>query len=148
MSLDHLSAFVQDQWYIVAIAVIVLFIVVKMVKTMVKWVIILVVVAGVLVYGSNYKETLTSIKDTVVDAATSTVAQKVKDQALNAIKSEAKEAEFTKNADGSFTIKSKTVKLEGRPDAADVKVTIAGQSFNMKVDKAVQAFIDQAQQNQ
>lgn len=147
MNLEHLTSFLQDQWYVAAIAVIVLLVVVKLVKTVVKWVVILAIIAGVLVYGSNYKDTLSNIKDTVSQAAGSAVAREVQDQAAKAITNEAKEAKYTKNADGSYTIRTKTIQLDGKPGSTDVKVTVAGQSFNLKADAAVQAFIDQAKQN-
>jgi hypothetical protein len=146
--MDQLQGFVQDQWMIIAGAVIVLLIVVKLVKTAIKWAVILAIVAGLIVYGANYKDKLTSIKDAVVENATNMVAESVKDQAANAIRDEAKDAKFTSHADGSYTIKSKTVQIDGKPGSDTVKVTLAGQSFNMKVVDAVQTFIDQAKKNQ
>lgn len=144
--MNQLQSFVQDQWLVIAGAVIVLLLVVKLVKTAIKWAVILAIVAGVLVYGANYKDTLTSIKDAVVETATSTVADSIKQQAADAIKNEAKEAKFTSNPDGSYTIKSKSVQVEGKPGSDTVKVTIAGQTFNMKAD-ALQAFVEQAKKN-
>lgn len=146
--MEQLQEFVKDQWIIIAGAVIVLLLVVKLVKTAVKWAVILAIVAGLAVYGASYKDKLTNIKDAVVESAAAMVTENVKEQAAGAIRNEAKEAKFTSNADGSFTIKTKTVQVDGKPGSDTVKVTIAGQSFDMKVVDAVQAFIDQAKQNQ
>lgn len=145
--MDQLQSFAQDQWFVIAGAVIVLLLVVKLVKTAIKWAVILALVAGLLVYGANYKDKLASIKDAVVESATAAVADGIKEQAAEAIKNEAKEAKYTANPDGSFTIKSKTIQVDGKPGADTVKVTVAGQSFNMKVVDAVQTFIDAAKKN-
>lgn len=133
---------------IIAIALIVLIVVVKLVKTAVKWAIILLIVAGIAVYGANYKDTLTSIKDAVVENAGTALTDAVKDQAANAIKNEAKDAKYTANPDGSFTIKSKTIQVDGKPGSDSVKVTIAGQSFTMKTVDAVETYLEAAQKNQ
>lgn len=146
--MDQLQGFVQDQWIIIAGAVIVLLLVVKLVKAAIKWAVILAIVAGLIVYGANYKDKLTSIKDAVVESATAMVADNIKDQAAGAIRDEAKDAKFTSNADGSFTIKTKTIQVDGKPGLDTVKVTVAGQTFTMKIVDAVQTFIDQAKQNQ
>lgn len=146
--MEQLQGFVQEQWLLIAVVLIGFILVVKLVKTAVKWAIILVVLAGVLVYGANYKDTLTTIKDAVVENAGSAIAETLKEQAANALRKEAKEAEFTSNTDGSFTIKSKTIQVDGRPGEDKVKVTVAGQSFQMNVVDAVQTFIDTAQKKQ
>lgn len=146
--MDQLQAFVQDQWLLLAIVLVVFILVVKLVKTAVKWAIILVILAGVVVYGANYKDTLTNIKNAVVETAGSAIADTIKDQAANAIRDEAKEAKFTNNPDGSFTIKSKTIQVDGKPGGDTVKVTIAGQTFSMKAVDAVKTFIDTAKGNQ
>lgn len=145
--MDHLQSFAQDQWPIIAGAVVVLLIIVKLVKTAVKWAIILAIAAGLLVYGSNYKDTLGSIKDAVVETASGTVADSLKREAAKAIQDEAKEAKYTANADGSFTIKSKSVQVTGKPGDQTVVVTVAGQTFHMKMVDAVSAFIEQAKKN-
>lgn len=132
---------------LIAGAVIVFLLVVKLVKTAVKWAIMIAIVAGLLVYGANYKDTLTNIKDAVVENAGAAIADTVKEKAAQAIRDEAKEAKFTSNPDGSFTIKSKTIQVDGIPGENTVKVTVAGQSFNMNVVDALQTYIDQAKQN-
>lgn len=142
--MEQFSLFLQNQWYIAVIALIVLFLVVKLVKTVVKWVVVILIIAAVFIYGNQYGGKLSEIKDTFGTA----VANEVKDQALKVIAGEAKEAVYKKNSDGTFTIQSKSVQLEGKPGSNDVKVTFMGQSFHLKADEVIQKFIDQAKQNQ
>lgn len=145
--LDSFTAFLADKWFIVAIALLLVILIVKVVKTVIKWLIIVVIIAGVLVYGGNYEATFNQIKDTLVDMAGQVADSQIQKTVWNAIEKEAKEAQYTSNPDGSFTIQTKSLKLEGRDGSADVKVTVLGQSFNLKVDSAVRKFIDQAKQN-
>lgn len=142
--MEQFSLFLQNQWYIAVIALIVLFLVVKLVKTVVKWAVVILIIAAVFIYGNQYGGKLLEIKDTFGTA----VANEVKDQALKVIAGEAKEAVYKKNSDGTFTIQSKSVQLEGKPGSNDVKVTFMGQSFHLKADEVIQKFIDQAKQNQ
>lgn len=141
--MDQWTSFLQDKWYVLAIALVVIVLVVKLVKTVVKWIIILVLLAAVAIYGYNYKDQLAD----VVQGAVSTIGATAQDQLTKALKDEVKEAKYVKNADGSYTVKSKTVQIDGKPGSNDVKVTIAGQSFTIKADEALQKFIDQAKQN-
>lgn len=145
--MDQLQAFVQEQWLLLLVVLVAFILVVKLVKTAIKWAVILVIVLAVAVYGVNYKDTLTTIKNAVVENAGPAITDALKDQAANAIKKEAKDATFTSNADGTFTIKTKTLQVDGKPGSDTVKVTIAGQSFNMKAVDAVQTFIETAQKN-
>lgn len=52
--MDHLIAFAQEQWYVIAIAIVALIIIYKIVKKAIKWALILAIVAAVLIYGFNY----------------------------------------------------------------------------------------------
>lgn len=145
--MEQMQGFLQEQWMVILGAVVVLVLVVKLVKAAIKWAIILAIAAAVIVYGANYKDTLTSIKDAVVESAGSAIAETVKAKAAEAIQSEAKEAKFTQNDDGTFTIRTKTIQMDGTPGSDKVTVTVAGQSFEMSLVGAVESFINQAKQN-
>lgn len=142
--MEQITAFLQQQWIMVAVALLVVVLVIKLVKTVVKWAIVLAIIAGLLFYGANYKDKLADIKDTLGTM----VAAEVKDQALKALAGEAKEAKYKLNPDGSFTIQSKSLQVEGKPDTSEVKVTFMGQTFHLKMDEAVKAFVEQAKKNQ
>ncbi|TBL71550.1 hypothetical protein [Paenibacillus thalictri] len=141
--MDFIMPFLQDRWYVIIAAIVVLFIVVRIVKTIVKWVIIVAVLAGLWFYGASYKDKLVELGTTAVNSAVS----EVKDQAVKAITNEAKEAQYKANPDGSFTISTKSLKLEGKPGTSEVKVTFMNQTFTMKADDMVNALIDQAKKN-
>jgi hypothetical protein len=142
--MDQWIAFLQDKWMIVIIAIVVLFLVMKLVKTFLKWVIVLAVIAGVLYYGSNYAGKLGELKTALGNAA----AGEIKQQMTNVIIGEGKDADYKKNADGSFTVSTKNIKLEGKPGSDEAEVIFLGQSYKVSINKTIQKFIDEAKQNQ
>ena len=108
--MDQWISFAQDRWYLIVGAIIVLFIVIGIVKTVVKWVLVLVIVGALIVYGASYKDKIKDIGASVV----SQVGDEIKDKAVSTLTSEAKEAKFKANPDGSFLITTKSLKVEGK----------------------------------
>ncbi|MCD1259823.1 hypothetical protein B5M42_013365 [Paenibacillus athensensis] len=141
--MDQWIAFAQDRWYLIVAAVIVLFVIVGIVKTFVKWVLIIIVVGCLVLYGANYKDKLQSVGASVA----SQVGQEVKDSAIKALAGEAKEAKFKANPDGSYEVTTKSLKVSGNNGSDEVEVTFMGKSFTMNANAAVKAFIDQAKKN-
>lgn len=141
--MDQWISFAQDRWYLIVGAIIVLFIVIGIVKTVVKWVLVLVIVGALIVYGASYKDKIKDIGASVV----SQVADDVKDKAVSTLTSEAKEAQFKANPDGSFLITTKSLKVEGKTGSDEVQVTFLGKTFKMNANAAVNAFIEQAKKN-
>lgn len=142
--MDHWIQFVQDKWVIVLVALVLLFIVMRIVKNVVKWVLILAILGGTLYYGYQYKDTL--IKETG-KSITETVTAEIEKKALDTVTKEAKDAKYTTSPDGTFTVSTKNIKIEGKPGEPDVKVTFLGQSFKMNANAVVKAMIEQAKKN-
>jgi hypothetical protein len=133
--MEGLIAFAQDNLVFIIIAIIALLLVISLVKTVIKWVIVAVVVIGILVYGYNYD--VDSLKD---------VGEKVlnytKEEATQLLLGDLQSAQYEQNQDGTFTISSKNVKLEGKIGSNDAKITVAGKSFDIKIDQAIQEYIE------
>ncbi|TYP71360.1 hypothetical protein [Paenibacillus methanolicus] len=142
---DTWAQFFQDNWFVLVIALVVLWLVIRIVRTVVKWLIVAVIIVGIIVY-SGY--TLDDLKSIDLKEIGSTITDKFKEQAISAMAGEAKEATFTNNADGTFTVKSKNVELTGTPGAGEVKVKFQGNALGTwKIDDAIQALITQAKTN-
>lgn len=137
--MDFIIPFLQERWFIVVAAIVVLFVVIRIVKTVIKWVLVLAILAGLFFYGASYKDQLLEIG--------SAVTAEAKNQALKAISGEMKEAQYKQNPDGSFTVTTKSLKLEGKPGSNEVQVTFMNQTFTMKLDDVVNALIEQAKTN-
>jgi hypothetical protein len=52
--MDQLIDFIQDRWLLIVIALVGIVIVVKLIKSVLKWLIIIAIVAALIIYGSNY----------------------------------------------------------------------------------------------
>lgn len=138
--LDTWTAFFKEHWLVLVIALIVLFIIVRIVKTVLKWAIVAAVILGIVVYSGYSMDDLKEIGSKVADT--------VKQEAVNAMVGEAKDAAFVTNEDGTFTVKTKNVELTGEPGANEVAISFRGTELGKwKLDSTIQAFIDQAKQN-
>lgn len=137
--MDTLATFLHDRWIIVVIAIIVLFIAVKVLKTVVKWVIVLVIIGAVVFYGANYKDKLGSIGGDLLDGAKSAAVSKMAD--------EVKDAKYESHPDGSFTVTSNNVKLEGKSGSDEVSVTFKGKTVTVKINDLIKAYIEGAKKN-
>jgi len=138
--LDTWTAFFKEHWLVLVIALIVLFIIVRIVKTVLKWAIVAAIVLGIVVYSGYSMDDLKEIGSKVADT--------VKQEAVNAMVGEAKDATFVTNADGTFTVKTKNVELTGEPGANEVVISFRGTELGKwELDSTIQAFIDQAKQN-
>lgn len=52
--MEQFIDFIQDRWLIIVIALVGIIIAVKLVKSIIKWLIIIAIVAALIIYGSNY----------------------------------------------------------------------------------------------
>lgn len=139
--MDQWMVFAQDRWYIVLAAVIVLFLVIKVVKTVVKWIIVIAVLAGLLFYGANYMGQLKEMSGKLVgDWQTN-----LKAEALKALAG--KDAAYKENPDGSFVVTKGEVQLTGKSGSNEVKISYMGQSITLKMDDAVRALIEEVKKN-
>ncbi|MGO4373671.1 hypothetical protein [Paenibacillus sp. YIM B09110] len=137
---DTWTSFFKDNWFVLVIAIVVLLLIVRIVQTVVKWAIVAVIVIGVVLYSGYTMDDLKVISTKVVDSA--------KQEMMTAMAGDAKDAEFISNADGSYTIKTKNLELNGKPGDNEVTVSFRGApKITIEVDSAIQAFIDQAKNN-
>jgi hypothetical protein len=90
-------------------------------------------------YGANYKDKLGSIGGDLLDGAKSAAVSKLVD--------EAKDAKYESHPDGTFTVTSKNVKLEGKTGSDEVGITFKGKTVTVKINDLIQAYIDGAKKN-
>ncbi|WP_232277386.1 ATPase [Paenibacillus sp. 481] len=136
--------YLKENWLFFLIALIVLFVVVSFVKTMIKWALVVVIIAAVAVYGGftwdDVNQVVTTVKDETV--------QKLKEQAIQAMVEEAEKAKFTANENGTYTISTSSLELTGKPNSGKVGVTFGGVSLGeWELNEAVREFIQTAKQN-
>lgn len=144
LNLEVWTEFLKQNWLVIVVALVVLFLILNFVKTLVKWALVLVIAAFVIIYsGISLKDigdAITTVKDQAVDISRS--------EAMNMMKKEAAEAKMKRNPDGTFTINTPNLEVSGKEGGEKVKVMFHGVSLGeWKVSDTLQAFIQQAKQN-
>lgn len=145
MNVQVWTDFLQQNWLVIIIALVVLFVVLNLVKTMVKWILAIVIVAGLLIYSGisldKIGEVVTTVKDETVDT--------LKSEAMNMMLKETKEAKYTKNDDGTYTVMTPSVTLKGEKGMETVEVTFKGVPLGeWKINDTIITFIESAQANE
>jgi hypothetical protein len=134
---DAWLQFVKDHWVIVVIAILVIFVVSRLVKTVLKWVLIAAVLVAIVAYGGYSINDLGALGDKVTAEA--------KDQAVKAMAGEADKAVYKDNTDGTYTVSTPNLELTGVQDSGKVEVRFRGVSLGTwNVEGAVRDLIQNA----
>ena len=136
--------FLKQNWLVIAIALIILFVVLNVVRTVIKWAIAVLIIVGLLVYSGisldKIGEVVTTVKDETIDT--------VKTEALNLMIKEAKEAKYTSNGDGTYSITAPNLELKGSAGSNEVEVTFRGVSVGKwDMNDTIRSFINDAKNN-
>lgn len=113
-TLELVKAFMIEKWWIIAGALVAIIIVIRIAKAIVKWVLILAIVAGVLFYAGSSADSLTaSLKEKAVEAAVG----------------EQSSATYEANPDGSFSLKTDNFTIQGSASDPQVELLFRGISL-------------------
>ncbi|AJE52553.1 hypothetical protein NS115_05770 [Paenibacillus jamilae] len=139
--LEHNWQIVQDNWLYIVIGLVLLLVILKIVRTLVKWLIVIVVIAGLLVYsGISFEQV-----GKVVTQAKDDAINKVQSEALNMMIKEGKNAKYTSNGDGTFTVTSSNLEVKGPFEGDKVKVWFQGMSLGeWSMSDTVKKYIESA----
>lgn len=139
LDIEAWKQFAIDHWVIIAAAIVVMILIVKLVKTLTKWVLVAAIVIGLAVYGgysvNDLKEVGTKVSSALLD------------EAITSMAGEAKDAKYTLHDDGTYTVTSDHLTLSGVVNSGEVKVTYRGVTFPaVPMDGAVREFVVQARE--
>ncbi|MBB6632724.1 hypothetical protein [Cohnella thailandensis] len=141
LDIEAWKQFATDHWVVIAIALVAILVVVNVVKTVAKWALAAVIVIAVLVYGGYSVNDLKEVGSKVSEVGSKATAALL-DEAITSMAGEAKDAEYTLNEDGSYTVKTKSITLSGIANSGKVKVTYKGVTFpEVPLDGAVREFV-------
>ncbi|GIO93111.1 MULTISPECIES: hypothetical protein [Paenibacillus] len=136
--------FLKQNWLVIAIALIILFVVLNVVRTVIKWAIAVLIIVGLLVYSGISLDKIGEVVSTVKDETIDTV----KTEALNLMIKEAKEAKYTSNGDGTYFITAPNLELKGSAGSNEVEVTFRGVSVGKwDMNDTIRSFINDAKNN-
>ncbi|MCP1186499.1 ATPase [Paenibacillus sp. 1781tsa1] len=145
MNIEVIKEFLMQNWLVIVVALIILFFVLNVVKTVLKWLIAIIIIAALLIYSGI---SIDQIKQTVTDVQSRTM-DTLKKEATSMMLKEASKATYVKGQDGAFTITSPNVEIKGRAQSDKVDVTFRGISLGeWKLDnETIRTFVEQAQEN-
>ncbi|MFH0070848.1 hypothetical protein [Peribacillus sp. NPDC056705] len=136
--------FLKQNWLVIAIGLVVLFIVLNVVRTVVKWAIAVLIIAGLLIYSGISLDKIGEVVSTVKDETVDTI----KTEAMNMMMKEAKEAKYTSNEDGTYTVKAPNLELVGSSTSKEVEVSFRGVPVGKwDINDTIQGFINDARNN-
>jgi len=139
--MEAFLSFAQENWIWLVIAAIGLVMIIKVVKTLVKWAIVIIVVAGILIYGFNYDiDTLKNFPQNSV--------QYTKELAVKHLLKEAMNASYEVDGKGNYTVRTKSATLYGKIGSKQAELEIMGQKFTIHIDQTLKAFIEQVKEKQ
>ncbi|RKP56128.1 hypothetical protein D7Z26_05620 [Cohnella endophytica] len=142
---DAWIQFAKDHWVTVAIAIVAIIVIVKVVKTVLKWVLVVAILIGIVVYGGYSVDDIQKKVTDELGIIGEKVSSEVKDQAIKAMAGEASEATYVDNADGSYSIKSTNLELTGIPNSGEVNVKFHNASLGKwKMEGAVRDYVVKA----
>ena len=139
------SQFIRENWLVIVIALVLLFAVVNLVKTVLKWAIVIIIVVGLFIYSGVTIDQLGNAVDKVKEGTVSTL----KSEAQAVMLKEAKDAVYIMNDDGTFTITSPNIEVKGTAGQDKVDVTFRGVSLGKwSVTDTMKSFIEEASKHQ
>lgn len=135
--MEQWLAFARDNWWMIALAIVIAIVLIKIVKSVVKWLLVLIVAAAVLIYGFNYTP------DEIKEAGSKLLeaVETTKEKALDAMLGDAEEATFEKTDDG-FRITGNRFTLEGTDGGSTVTLTYFGQTFTFELNEQIRSFVE------
>ena len=141
--MDALVSFLTERWYLIIAALVVVFLVFKLIKAVLKWIVVLAVVAGLVFYGTQYRNSHGGGQGGGRGAETAAVAA-MKDRALEALRRELREAEYERHKDGSFTLRTNAVEVNGKPGDKKAQVRFMNHTFNIQLDQDWNQLLEEA----
>lgn len=140
--LETWKQFISENWYILVIALLALLLIIKIVKTVLKWALVAAIIIGVLLY-SGY--TLDDLNVDKLKSIGEQAAANLKREALEVLAGESTDAVYTADEDGSFTVQTDSLVIKGRIGEDEVTVTYHGAPLGRwKVDDTISSLINQA----
>ncbi|OKP71535.1 hypothetical protein A3844_17115 [Paenibacillus helianthi] len=139
------SQFIRENWLVIVIALVLLFAVINLIKTVLKWAIVIAIVAGLFIYSGVTLDQIGNAVNKVTDGTVSTLKSEAQDMMLK----EAKEAKYTSGGDGTFTITTPNLEVKGAAGEDKVEVIFRGVSLGKwSMTETTQSFIEEARKNQ
>jgi hypothetical protein len=135
--ITNLKEMATTNWWLLIIVVVIIFLATKIAKSFIKWAIIVGLVIFVINYGTDYKAFLGDMKSKAWTI--------VEDNAYKTMTENLDTATYVVNKDGSFTVQTDAINLNGTAASDTVKVTYKGISFDVSRSAFINRYIEDVQ---
>jgi hypothetical protein len=143
-ALESMLSFLQEQWPYAVAALVAIVLIVRFVKSVIRWLMIVAIGASLVVFFLNDDGgTLTDVGKQLAEKA----VNYTKETAVDGLLSEVKEAQYTQQADGTFEVATPNFKLRGSLGTSDAMLVVKGQEFPLQLSGPLKQFIEQAKEN-
>jgi hypothetical protein len=136
--IESLKSLAIEKWWMILIAIVSIYVVMKIAKSFLKWAIIIGIIVLFAMYGTHYKALIHDVKDKVWTI--------VEDRAFSAMKKDMDTATYALNKDGTFTVQTNQITISGKPTGQTVKLTYKGISFDVDRSDFINRYIQDVKQ--
>jgi signal transduction histidine kinase len=146
-NLEQIISFIKDYWFIIAVVLIAITLLNMLFNLLIKIILYAVVIGVILIVGFNYQP------DDVIQLgknATNVAVQTFNKTVEPIIESEISEAKTTFNPDGTFEMKTKSLRIVGKKGSDSATVYFKNQTFQVNINdlsEKVQNILAQQQRN-
>ena len=123
----------QEQWWLVLLAFVVIAIVMSIVKTFVKWIVMIAILLGLILYVYPDSEIAKETRAQIVEPG------------IRLLESKTGKINYEKQGDGSFVVTKNGVQIQGKPGDDQVKLTYLGQTIEIPMDQTLKMIVEAAE---
>jgi GTP:adenosylcobinamide-phosphate guanylyltransferase len=133
VDVNQLMEQLQEQWVLGVVALVIIFIVMRIVKTFVKWILMIAILLGLILYVYPDSEIAKETRATIVEPG------------IKLLESKTGKFEYEKKADGTFVVVKNGVQIQGKPGDEEVKLTYLGQTISIPFDQTLKMVLEAAE---
>lgn len=141
--MDWLTAFVEENWVLLLLAFFLILLLIRLVKTIMRWIITFIIVAGLLIYGASYSPTgkLDSFA-AVQEVLTPDIANEYAKSLLNATS-----LDISRTGGSNFTLTAKVLSegkvftIKGSLSSGNSTLYVGNKEIPVKLDSSTLKFL-------
>lgn len=131
--------FAQEQWYVLLIGLVAVIVIINVVKALVKWLLIIAIVAGIAYYAIDYTDKIKDVGGQIMDLAL--------EQALEAMSGDAGSAQYMSDADGNYMIIGENITIHGNISSEEVEIEFKGQKIKIRMNDIIREYVQKVKDN-
>lgn len=140
--MEELKAFLVDHLVVVICAVLFIGLILKVVKSVVKYLLTVLIIVGLVVFAlQSAPEPIKDVGNKVVEG----VSTKVRDEAIATLITMSKVTYTADTKNGSYVIEGNGITLKGNKGSKTAELVVAGQRFDVSITQVLSDFVTRAE---